>query len=73
MEDVVYFTDGSIAKGTIIHINRKKIRIKKSDGTIIERSIRLLYRFSSKRHFRELYQQSVEYENRVFLNQHKDW
>jgi hypothetical protein len=73
MEDVVYFTDGIIARGTIIHISRNKIRIKQSDGIIIERSIMFLYRFSSKRHFREIYERAVEYGDREFWNRHKDW
>ena len=72
-KDVVYFTDGSIAMGTIDHISRKKIRVKLPDGTIIERPITFLYRFSSKRHFREIYERSVEYEDNKFMNRHGDW
>jgi len=63
MEEVVYFTDGSIVRGFIIHINREKIRIGQPDGTIIERPVALLYRFYSKRHFTEIYNQSLEAEN----------
>ena len=71
-EETVYFTDGSIARGVIIHINREKIRIKQTDGSIIERPVENLYRFSSKRPFREIYEQALEYENRSFWNRYKD-
>ncbi len=71
-EETVYFTDGSIARGVIIHINREKIRIKQKDGSIIERPVENLYRFSSKRPFREIYEQALEYENRSFWNRYKD-
>ena len=73
MDDVVYFTDGSTARGTIIHISREKIRIKQSDGTIVERPVMFLYRFSSQRHFREIYQRAVEYEDRKFFNRNRNW
>jgi len=71
-EETVYFTDGSIARGVIIHINREKIRIKQTDGSIIERPVENLYRFSSKRPFREIYEQALEYENRSFWNRYKN-
>ena len=66
MEEVVYFIDGSIVRGFIIHINREKIRIGQPDGTIIERPVALLYRFYSKRHFSEIYNQALEAENLKF-------
>ena len=71
-EETVYFTDGSIARGVIIHINREKIRIKQTDGTIIDRPVENLYRFSSKRPFREIYNQAVEMENRKFKNPYEN-
>ena len=66
MEEVVYFIDGSIVRGFIVHINRKIIRIALMDGTIIERPVTLLYRFYSKRHFSEIYNQALEAENLKF-------
>jgi len=67
-EDVVYFIDGSIVRGTITQISREKIRIKQADGTIIERPVMFLYRFSSKRHFTEIYDRAVESGDRNFWN-----
>ena len=67
-EDVVYFIDGSIVRGTIAQISREKIRIKQADGTIIERPVMFLYRFSSKRHFTEIYDRAVESGDRNFWN-----
>ena len=72
IEDIVYFTDGSVARGFIIHINRKIIRIGQTDGTIIERPVALLYRFYSKRHFSEIYNQALEEENLKFDKNLKD-
>ena len=73
IEDIVYFIDGSISMGTIVHVNRIKITVRLPDGTIIERPIKYLYRFSSRRHFREIYEQSVEYEDKKFMKPHGDW
>ena len=66
MDEVVYFIDGSSLRGTIVHINREKIQVRQPDGTIIERSTRKIYRFSTQRPFREIYRQAVEAENRKF-------
>ena len=71
-EEVVYFTDGSTARGYIVHINRKIIRIALLDGTIIERPVTLLYRFYSKRHFSEIYNQALEMENLEFGKSYRD-
>jgi len=72
VEEVVYFTDGSTARGYIVHINRKIIRIALLDGTIIERPVTLLYRFYSKRHFSEIYNQALEMENLEFGKSYRD-
>lgn len=66
VEEIVYFTDGSFARGHIVHINRKIIRIALTDGTIVDRPVTLLYRFYSKRPFIEIYNQSLETENLKF-------
>jgi len=65
-EDVVYFIDGIVARGTIIQIDRKKIRIRQADGTVIERPVVFLYRFSSKRHFTEIYDRALESGDKEF-------
>ena len=72
VEEIVYFTDGSTARGYIVHINRKIIRIALADGTIVDRPVTLLYRFYSKRPFIEIYNQSLETENLKFDKGYRD-
>ena len=71
-DEIVYFTDGSVIRGFILQINMKIIRIALTQGTVIERPVALLYRFYSKRHFSEIYRQSLEVENRKFGKNSKD-
>lgn len=59
-DDVVYFIDGSLFSGVILDINRNKIRIKHKDGRIFEFPTKNIYKFSSDRHFREIYRQSID-------------
>ena len=66
MDEVVYFIDGSSVRGTIVYINREKIQVRQPDGTIIERSTKKIYRFSTQRSFREIYEQALETEDRKF-------
>lgn len=65
-EDMVYFIDGTVARGKIIHINRQIIQIRDNEGRMIERSTKQIHKFSSKRPFKEIYQNAVEEENRKF-------
>jgi hypothetical protein len=71
-EDVVYFIDGTVVKGKITRISRQIIQIKQADGTIIERPVMFLYRFSSKRHFTEIYDRAVEYGDKDFWNRREN-
>lgn len=58
-EDVVYFIDGSQITGTILDIDRNFIYLKTKDGRFIKAPTENLYKFSSRRHFREIYRQSI--------------
>lgn len=58
--DVVYFIDGSLFSGVILDINRNRIRIQHKDGRVFEFPTKNIYKFSSVRHFREIYRQSIE-------------
>ncbi|MFC1815867.1 OmpW family protein [Thermodesulfobacteriota bacterium] len=60
MEDVVYFIDGSSIRGTIVEINREKVRILQKDGKIVELSFKEIQRFSSDRSFKDMYRQKIE-------------
>ena len=61
-EEVVYFIDGTSVRGIIIDIDRYKIRIKQKDDSVIERSTKKIYRFSTDRSFGEIYRQAREVE-----------
>ena len=60
IEEVVYFIDGTSVRGIIIDIDRYKIRIKQKDDSVIERSTKKIYRFSTDRSFGEIYRQARE-------------
>ena len=65
-EEIVYFIDGTSARGKIIHINRQIIQIRDNEGRIIERSTKQIYKFSTKRQFSEIFRKALEEENRKF-------
>jgi hypothetical protein len=59
-QETVYFKDGTIVTGRIIKLNPEKIRIEQEDGSIIVRSTRDIYKFSSGRSFRDIYFNAIE-------------
>jgi len=75
MEDVVYFKDGSSVRGTIVEINREKVRILQKDGKIIERPTKEVQRFSSDRSFKDIYRQKIELEikQQDKISEKEDW
>lgn len=60
--DVVYFIDGSSAQGTIVEINREKVRILQQDGKIVERSTKEIQSFSADRSFKDIFRKGAELE-----------
>lgn len=74
-QDVVYFIDGSSVHGTIVEINREKVRILQKDGNIIERSAKEIQRFSGDSSFKDIYKQKTELEisQQGKTPEKKDW
>lgn len=75
IEDVVYFKDGSSVRGTIVEINKEKVRILQNGGKIIERSTKEVQRFSSDRSFNDIYRQEIELaiSQQDKIPEKKDW